>query len=62
MLVGKGHRNVLIMESPLSMFCLSVHHMIPRNKKKFAYLKRVLSPDALMLFFVVVFVTKLCCV
>ena len=35
MLVGVGHRNVLIvrpLKSPLSMFCLSVHHMIPRHK------------------------------
>ena len=36
MLVGMGNRNILNvgpLKSPLSMFCLSVHHKIPRDKK-----------------------------
>ena len=48
MLIRVGYRSVLIVgliRNELSMFCLSVVHMIPRDNL-FYYLKQILLPDA----------------
>ena len=53
MLIRVGYRSVLIValvRYQLSIFCLSVVHMIPRDKI-FDYLKQVLSSGCVLSFF-----------
>ena len=63
MLRGVGLRNVLIVglvRSLLSMFFLSVHHTIPRDKIFWTIRSKFLFPKHLKLLFTAAFSIKLC--
>ena len=63
MLTRVGHKNILIvgpLKSQLNMFHLSVQHMIPKDRIFSNISSKFFLSKIMMLFFIVVFLTKSC--